>query len=420
MKQSQLFTKTQRFAPKDEVSKSAQLLIRGGFIYKEMSGAYVMLPLGLKILNKIISIIREEMNNIGSQEITMTALQDKELWEKTNRWSDDVVDTWFKTKLKNNSEVGLSFTHEEPLTRLMKEYISSYRDLPVYAYQFQTKFRNEARAKSGIMRTREFIMKDLYSFSKNEKEHLDFYEKAKQAYINIFNRIGIGKLTYLTFASGGVFSKYSHEFQTISDAGEDVIYINKEDDFGKGLNLAPGHAAINKEIWGEKEKELQKADDYKIMKAVEVGNIFTLGTRFSEALGLSYKNESGEQVPVFMGSYGIGPARIMGVIAEIFSDQKGIIWPETVAPFKVHLISLTQNDQAEKIYSDLNKNQIEVLYDDREISAGEKFADADLIGLPCRLVISDKSLKAGGVELKKRTEKESKIIKIKDIIKELK
>lgn len=419
MKQSQLFTKTQRFAPKDEVSKSAQLLIRGGFIYKEMSGAYVMLPLGFKTLNKIISIIREEMNNVGGQEVSMTALQDKELWEKTNRWSDDIVDTWFKTKLKNNSEIGLGFTHEEPLTRLMKEYISSYRDLPIYAYQFQTKFRNEIRAKSGIMRTREFIMKDMYSFSKNEKEHLAFYEKAKQAYVNVFNRVGIGELTYLTFASGGVFSKYSHEFQTLSPAGEDTIYINK-DDYDKGLNMEPGHAAINKEIWESEQKENSKITDFKEMEAVEVGNIFTLGTRFSEALGLNYKNETGEEAPVFMGSYGIGPARIMGVIAEIFSDEKGIIWPEAVAPFKIHLLSLGKNDQAEKIYENLTKNNLEVLYDDREVSAGEKFADADLIGLPYRLVISEKSLKAGGVELKRRAEKESKIINAKDILKEIK
>lgn len=420
MRQSQLFAKTQRFAPRDETSKSARLLIRSGFIYKEMSGVYAMLPLGLRVLNKIISIIREEMNAIGGQEVALTALQDKGLWEKTNRWSDKEVDIWFKTKLKNNSEVGLGFTHEEPLTRLMKEYISSYKDLPLYVYQFQTKFRNETRAKSGVMRTREFIMKDLYSFSKNEAEHLNFYEKAKQAYINIFNKVGIGKLTYLTFASGGVFSKYSHEFQTMTDSGEDTIYINEQDDFGKGLNLEPGHAAINKEIWGEKKNDLKKAENFKEAKAVEVGNIFTLGTRFSEALGLNYKNEAGEQAPVFMGSYGIGPARIMGLVAEIFSDDKGLVWPEAAAPFKVHLLSLGQNGQAEKLYNSLCQNGVEVLYDDRDVSAGEKFADADLIGLPYRLVISAKSSKAGGVEIKKRSEEKGRIIKEENILKEIK
>jgi len=419
MKQSQLFTKTRKQAPADETSRSAQLLIRSGFIYKEMSGAYVMLPLGLKVLNKIVEIIREEMKALGGQEVSLTALQEKELWEKTDRWSDQTVDNWFKTRLKNNSEVGLGFTHEEPLTRLMKEYISSYRDLPIYAYQFQTKFRNEIRAKSGIMRTREFLMKDLYSFSKNEEEHLAFYEKAKQTYINIFNRVGIGEFTYLTFASGGVFSKYSHEFQTLTQAGEDMIYINK-DDFGKGLSLPLDHAAINKEIWNDRDKKQQPAENFKAMKAVEVGNIFTLGTRFSEALGLNYKNETGEQVPVFMGSYGIGPARVMGVIAEIFSDDRGLIWPESVAPFKVHLLSLEQNGRAEKIYRDLTKNNIEVLYDDREMSAGAKFADADLIGLSYRLVVSAKSLRAGGVELKRRDSDKSEIVKEKEIVKTLK
>jgi len=245
MRQTQLFTKTRKEFPADETSKNAQLLIRAGFIYKEMAGVYAMLPLGLRTLNKIIQIIREEMNAIQGQEITLTALQEKELWEQTNRWSDNVVDNWFKTKLKNDTEVGLGFTHEEPLTRLMKDHISSYRDLPKYAYQFQTKFRNETRAKSGIMRTREFIMKDLYSFSKDEAEHLEFYEKVKQAYINIFNRVGLHDITYLTFASGGVFSKFSHEFQTLTPAGEDLIYVNKEEKI-----------AINKEVFTDEVKIL--------------------------------------------------------------------------------------------------------------------------------------------------------------------
>ncbi|HEY0221184.1 MAG TPA: aminoacyl--tRNA ligase-related protein, partial [Candidatus Paceibacterota bacterium] len=269
MRQSQLFTKTRKEAPSDETSKNAQLLIKAGFIHKEMSGVYAMLPLGLITLNKIINIIREEMNLIGGQEVSLTALQEKELWEKTNRWSDGVVDNWFKTKLKNDTEVGLGFTHEEPLTRLMTEQISSYRELPRYVYQFQTKFRNETRAKSGIMRTREFIMKDLYSFSKDEEEHKEFYEKAKDAYMRVFNQVGLGDITYLTTASGGVFSEFSHEFQTLTDSGEDIIYVDENN-----------KTAINKEVYdgsGGVEK-----------KAVEVGNIFTLGTRFSEASGLNY------------------------------------------------------------------------------------------------------------------------------------
>jgi prolyl-tRNA synthetase len=228
MRQSKLFTKTKKEGPTDEVSKNAELLIRGGFIHKEMAGVYSYLPLGLKVFKKIENIIREEMNAIGGQELILTALQEKATWEATNRWSDDVVDNWFKTKLKNETELGLGFTHEEPLTKLMKDFVQSYRDLPFSAYQFQTKFRNETRAKSGIMRTREFVMKDLYSFAKDEAQHMEFYEKTKQAYINVFKRVGIGHLTYLTFASGGVFSKYSHEFQTLTSAGEDTIYVDED------------------------------------------------------------------------------------------------------------------------------------------------------------------------------------------------
>lgn len=404
MRQSQLFTKTRKESPADEVSKNAQLLIKAGFIYKEMAGVYAMLPLGLITLNKIINIIREEMNLLGGQEVSLTALQDKELWEKTNRWSDEVVDNWFKTKLKNETEVGLGFTHEEPLTKLMTEQISSYRDLPKFVYQFQTKFRNETRAKSGVMRTKEFIMKDLYSFSKDKAEHDEFYEKAKLAYLKIFERIGLGDKTYLTFASGGVFSKYSHEFQTLTDAGEDIIYVNDDKKI-----------AINKEVYTDEViNEMGVGSNFEEKKAVEVGNIFTLGTRFSEPLGLNYKNESGEETPVFMGSYGIGPARLMGVIAEVFGDEKGLVWPKEVSPFNVHLVRLGNNTEtvsyADKLYHDLRKHGFEVLYDDRDSRPGEKFADSDLIGIPLRFVVSDKTVEAGKVEVKSRMSQDSELL----------
>ncbi len=397
MRQSQLFTKTRREAPKDEVAKNAQLLLRGGYVYKEMAGVYALLPLGLRVFNKIVQIIREEMNAIGGQELVMTSLQQKETWEPTNQWSDKEVDVWFKTNLKNGTELGLAVTHEAALTKLMKDFVSSYRDLPSYIYQFQTKFRNETRAKSGIMRTREFVMKDLYSFSKNEKEHLDFYEKAKGAYVRIFKRAGLGDKTYLTFASGGMFSKFSHEFQTVTDAGEDIIYIHK------GKNIA-----INKEVFTEEiKKELGLDDDFVEAKAVEVGNIFTLATRFSDALGLMFKDEEGKDTPVFMGSYGIGPARLMGTIVEVLSDEKGIVWPEAVAPFKYHLVNLATDDidttkLADELYQELTSKNIEVLYDDRSgISAGEKFNDSDLIGIPTRIVVSKKT-KDGKFEVKDR------------------
>ncbi len=398
MRQSQLFTKTRREAPKDEVSKNAQLLLRAGYIYKEMAGVYALLPLGLKVFNNIVQIIREEMNAIGGQELTMTALQQKETWEPTNQWDDKEVDVWFKTKLKNGTELGLAVTHEPALTKMMKDFVTSYRDLPSYIYQFQTKFRNETRAKSGIMRTREFVMKDLYSFSRDEKEHMEFYEKAKEAYVCVFERVGLGENTFITFASGGMFSKYSHEFQTITDAGEDVIYIDK------AKNIA-----VNKEVYTpEIIKELGLGSDIIEAKSVEVGNIFTLATRFSKALGLTFKNEEGVETEAFMGSYGIGPARVMGTIVEVLSDEKGIVWPVSVSPFRYHLVSLAPEDEAVKklgdeIYYALTEKGIDVLYDDRALpSAGEKFNDSDLLGIPTRIVVSKKVIEKGLLEIKDR------------------
>lgn len=407
MRQSLLFTKTRKEAPKDEVSKNADLLIRAGYIYKEMAGVYSMLPLGLRVMNNICNIIREEMNQLGGQEVELSALQEKSLWEKTGRWSDAVVDNWFKTKLKNDTEVGLSFTHEEPLTALLKGYITSYRDVPKYIYQFQKKFRNESRAKSGIMRGREFLMKDLYSFSADIESHNIFYEQAKIAYKNIFERVGLGDITYLTSASGGSFSKFSHEFQTVTEAGEDVIYIDEKT-----------KTAINKEIIGEETGLIEK-------KSVEVGNIFTLGNRFSEPLELNYTDAEGNIKPVIMGSYGIGIGRVMGTVAEVLSDDKGLVWPESIAPFKVHLVALSREDgkvveYADTLYSELTGAGIEVLYDDRDMRPGEKFADADLIGIPYRIVVSEKLFKEKKLELKMRKTGETAILPYDEIREKIK
>ncbi len=398
MRQSQLFTKTRKTAPKDEIAKNAQLLIRAGYIHKEMAGVYSYLPLGLRVFNNIVRVIREEMNAIGGQEISMTALQSPEAWKKTDRWRDDAIDVWFKTALKSGSELGLATTHEEPLTALMTEYVESYKDLPRYVYQFQTKFRNELRAKSGIMRSREFVMKDLYSFSRNEAEFREFYERCAAAYKKIFERVGIGEQTFRTFASGGSFSKFSDEFQTICDAGEDTIYVHKEKNI-----------AVNKEVYSDdvlKELDLKK-EELKEEKAIEVGNIFPLGTRFSDALGLTYKDEKGAQVPVVMGSYGIGPGRLMGAIVEVLSDEKGIVWPKEIAPFSAHLVSISGGNadvvaEAVRLRDLLTEHGMEPLYDDRDVRAGEKFADADLIGIPTRLVVSEKTLAEGGVEVVSR------------------
>lgn len=395
MRQTQLFTKTRREAPADEVAVNAQLLVRAGYIHKEMAGVYSYLPLGLRTLNKIVQIIREEMNAIGGQELVMSALQDKELWSRTDRWDDAKVDNWFKTTFKSGGETGLGITHEEPLTRIMTEHISSYRDLPIYAYQFQNKFRNEMRAKSGIMRGKEFLMKDLYSFSKNEVEHADFFTKAREAYKNVFQRVGIGDRTFVTFASGGIFSEFSEEFQTLSEAGEDTIYLDEE----KGI-------AINKEVYTDNVLTKLGLEKHSLIekKAIEVGNIFNLGTRFSEALGLSYTDEAGAKHPVVMGCYGIGPSRLMGVLVELLSDEKGIVWPTEVAPFTYHLVSLGHTGDestktADALYSDLVKAGVEVLYDDRDLRAGEKFADSDLLGMPYRIVVGKEAAETGMFEV---------------------
>ena len=395
MRQSQLFTKTRREAPADEVAKNAQLLIRAGFVHKEMAGVYDYLPLGLRTLNNIMRVIREEMNAIGGQEVLLSTLQDSASWEKSGRWSDEVIDVWFKTKNQSGNELGLAPTHEEPLTAVMAGQIASYKDLPRYVYQFQNKFRNEVRAKSGIMRTREFIMKDLYSFNRDEAAFKEFYEIVAKTYLQIFKRIGIGDQTYRTFASGGSFSKFSDEFQTVCDAGEDIIYIHDE----KGI-------AINEEVHTDEVlQELGiKKEDLREAKAAEVGNIFPLGTKYAEALGLTYKDETGKEIPVYMGSYGIGPARLMGVMVELLSDEKGMVWPAEVAPFRVHLVSLGQSGDevsqvADTLYDDLRKAGVEVLYDDRDARAGEKFADADLIGIPTRIIVGKDAVATGQFEV---------------------
>lgn len=409
MKSSQLFTKTRKNAPADEVAHNAQLLIRAGFIHKEMAGVYTYLPLGKLVLDNIIQIIREEMNAVGGSEMSLTALQQKDTWEASGRWSDEVMDVWFKTKLASGSELGLAPTHEEPLTKLMKNFISSYKDLPVYPYQFQIKFRNELRAKSGLMRGREFWMKDLYSFSRNQQEHDDFYEIMSQAYEKIYTRLGLGKSTYKTFASGGSFSKYSHEFQTVSPVGEDKIYVHEEK-----------RIAINEEVYNDEVlADLGVSKDELVEKnAVEVGNIFTLGTRFSEPLELTYVDESDKSQPVFMGSYGIGPSRLMGLIAEHFADDKGLVWPENIAPFKVYLVQIGDTlEQAQKLYEELSQKGVTVLWDDRDVRPGEKFADAELIGLPHRVVVSEKL--DGQLEYSSRTGNEKEVLTVEALLAKL-
>lgn len=408
MRQTEIFTKALKEAPKDELSINAQLLIRAGFVDKLMAGVYSYLPLGFKVFKKIENIIREEINNIGGQELFLPVLHPKALWEKTGRWQYDEM---FKLKNREAKEFGLGWTHEEIITPLVKNFVNSYKDLPIYVYQIQDKFRDELRSKSGLLRGREFVMKDLYSFHASEKDLDEYYEKVKTAYFKIFERCGLGKDTFLTLASGGTFSQYSHEFQTITPAGEDEIYFCPQCNLG-----------INKEIIQQEKNQCPECGnkELEVKKSIEVGNIFKLKDKYTRPFNFEFKDKSGNGNPVLMGCYGIGLGRLMGTIVEVHNDTRGIIWPEEVAPFRVHLIKIGESSEVEKtaeeLYRDLQKKGIEVLYDDREgKTAGEKFAEADLIGIPTRLVVSEKTLKADSVELKKRAEEKFEMVKISKV-----
>ncbi len=404
MKQSQLFTRTRREAPKDEVAKNAQLLIRAGYVHKEMAGVYSYLPLGLMVLRKIEQIVREEMEKLG-REILLPALSPQEPWKETGRL--DTFDSLLKTVganelslAKNDASYLLNPTHEELVTPVAKENIQSYKDLPAAYYQIQTKFRNEARAKSGLLRGREFRMKDLYSFHRDEKDLLAYYEGAKDSYRAIFERLGLGEDTFICLASGGDFTAgFSHEFQTLVESGEDTIYLDRANNI-----------SYNKEvITPENAQKLGvNFDAMEQVRACEVGNIFPLNTKFSKAFNYTYTDEQGTQSLVYMGCYGIGTSRLMGILVEKFADEKGLVWPESVAPFRAHIIEIpSESDEvhteAAELYRELSEAGVECLWDDRDLRAGEKFADADLIGIPLRIVVSEKTLAAGKFECVERS-----------------
>lgn len=403
MRYSKYPFKTRKTVGRDLQSKNAKLLIQAGFIHQEVAGVYNFLPLGLRVLKKISDIVREEMDATGAQELLLASLQNKENWQKTKRWES--FDALFKVKSRFDTEYALGPTHEEVIVPLVKQFISSYKDLPLYLYQIQTKFRDEPRAKSGILRGREFLMKDLYSFHTDEKDFNKYYEIMKKTYQNVFERCGLKAI--LTEASGGAFSKVSHEFQVITDSGEDEIIYCPGGDFSSNAEISPvkegkqcdlGHGSLKRE------------------RTIEVGNIFPLKTKFSDAFGLTYKDDKGKEKPVVMGCYGIGITRLMGAIAEIHHDDKGIVWPKEVAPFVCHLIHVRH--VADKVYQMLEKASVEVLYDDREgVSAGEKFADCDLIGIPVRLVVSKKT--GDKIEWKRRNENRTELLEIDEVIRRL-
>jgi prolyl-tRNA synthetase len=404
---NELFTKTQKENPSDEESLNARLLIRAGYINKLSAGIYSFLPLGLKTLNKIEAIIREEMLNLGAEEVRMPALQPKYFWERTGRWN--TLDVLYKL----NDEICLGPTHEEVVTPLLQNYVKSYQDLPKSVFQIQDKFRNEKRARSGLLRGREFRMKDLYSFHSNEESLTEFYEQAVKAYQNIFDKLEIGNETILTYASGGTFSRYSHEFQLLSNSGEDTVYVD--------LATKKG---INKEIYDDKEvlNSIFGSNNVKLeeKRAIEIGNIFKLGTKYSKSFGFNVKSSSNENNLVYMGCYGIGVTRLLGAIAEVKSDKDGLIMPKSISPYNFHVVVTNDSDITKQklnlLLEKLSNSNLTALIDNRsDVRVGEKFKDADLIGLPYRVVIG-KELGADEVEVKVRQDRKDEVIRLSELV----
>ena len=408
MRQSQLPNFVRKEFPKDEESYNAKILVRAGFIDKLMAGAYSYLPLGLRVLEKIENIVKEEMNALGAFEIRMPVLSPKENWEKTGRWKS--FDALFKVIARDKKEYALGPTHEEIIIPLSQRAVFSYKDLPFSLYQIQTKFRDEARVKSGLLRGKEFLMKDLYSFHADAKDLDHFYEKVSRAYFGIFKKLGLD--AWRVEASGGTFSKYSHEFQVFIEDGEDEVVCCPHCRFAR-----------NKEMFSSKQTGNCPVckSSLEVAQASEVGNVFKLGTNYSGPFSLKYRDKNGQEKNVVMGCYGIGPSRVMGSVVEVHHDDKGMIWPESMAPYQVHLVALGDDEkvlaQAESLYQELIKSGVETLFDDREVQAGQKLNDADLIGLPIRLIISSKTLDKNFVEMKKRNSSEVELIKIAKVSK---
>lgn len=397
-------------APADADSANAKFLIQGGFIEREAAGIYNYLPLGMRVLTKICDIVREEMNAVDGQEIFMPVLAPRENWKQTGR--DETMDPiLYRTKGAGDHDFVLGPSHEEIVTPLVKKFVRSYKDLPLSVYQIQAKFRNEQRAKAGILRGREFGMKDMYSFHRDNADLDAYYERAKEAYTKVYKRLGL--TAYVVEASGGAFAdSHSHEFSVVTPVGEDTILVCEKCDFAQNIEIV-------KE--GEREKCPKCKGKVVEKKAIEAGNIFKLGLKYSEAFNVTYTDENGKEVLVPMGCYGIGTTRMVGTIVEASHDEKGIIWPASVAPYQLHLVSITAGDavmvqKADELYDMLRKKGVDVLYDDRDESTGKKLNDADLIGIPVRVIISKKSLEKGGVEVKKRAEKEAKIVKLEEVL----
>lgn len=408
MLQSKHFPKTKKLAPREAKSINHKLLVRAGYIDQLMAGSWTILPLGWRVITKINQIIREEMNAIGGQELLMPLLHPKKIWNETGRW-DKAREVMYQFKDNRNREYALSFTHEEIVLDLIRKHVNTYKDLPVAVYHFSTKFRNEPRARSGILRGREFMMKDLYSIHATEKNFWKYYEKVKDAYSKAFKRIGFD--IRITEAPGGVFTKNkTHEFQVLAEGGEDTIYYCDNCEWGE-----------NKEIFkGKPDNKCPLCKKGKVIeaKAIEVGNIFPFGTWYSERMRVYFTDKDGKKKPPFFGSYGIGSTRVMGALVEVSHDERGIVWYPQVAPFDVHLVELPGASKVAEVYNKLKKTGVDVLWDDRKVGAGEKFAEADLIGIPVRLVVSKET--KGKLEWKKRSSRRKELLTFSEVVNRLK
>ncbi len=413
MRQFTLFSKTKKETPKGAETISHQYLVRGDFIDQTAAGIYSFLPLGWRVHTKIEKIIREEMNNLGGQELFLPTLIPRSLWQETGRWQT-IEPPLFKVKDRHQKEYGLGPTHEEIITDLARKRVNSYQDLPLYLYQIQNKFRNEMRATGGLLRVREFIMKDLYSFHISEKEALQFYEKAKQAYLKIFNRCGL-EVVVVEADPGTIGGSLSHEFMLLAETGEDKVLVCSKCGYGININKA-GDIKNCPQCQGALKKE----------NCIEAGHAFYLGTKYSQVMEATFVDQTGQKQPIVMGCYGIGLGRLMGAIVEASHDKKGIIWPESVAPYQIHLLSLNSKSKSlqvkikktsDKLYQDLQKKDLEVLYDDRDKSPGEKFVEADLIGIPIRLVVSEKTIAKNSIEVKRRGSEKTELVEIDKLFK---
>lgn len=391
-------------------NESTKYLLQAWYIRQELAGAFNFLPLGLKVLNNIKKVITRNLETLWAQEILMSSLGAKEKWEKTGRAGIDIL---FKVPFSESKDKYnfLNPTHEEIVTPLMSEFINSYKDLPMAVFQTQTKFRNEKRAKSGILRGREFLMNDMYSFHVDQKSLDEMYEKVIEVYKNIFKELWIWEDTYLTYASWGAFSKYSHEFQTLTLLGEDSIYVDKKNKI-----------ALNKEIVDDESvKEEFKDNIFEEARGSEVGNIFKLGTKFTDAFDVNYIDKDGQKRRVYMWCYGIGVSRTMWIIAEKFLDEKWLVRPENIAPYDYYVIRIGDEQvdvEAKKTIEILENAGKTVIYDDRDIGFWQKAKDADLLWIPKRIIVSEKTLAQGGVEYKSRTAEWTYILQKNNIIKE--